>query len=366
MDLLRHGPLARKGRVRSTPKANRAACLPVANRRSAETQVRCLLASAVLLMLAACALPPPLAQPATLRVNLFRGSSNIPIYLAIEQGSFARRGITPLIEFTPNSEQQRAGLAAGRFDIAQAAVDNAVAMRELGGQDVVIVAGGDHGMNELVATPDIDRPADLRGHRYLVDAPNTAYALIGRKILKNAGLADGTDYQLQAVGGSETRAKAMGHTRGAATVVNPPWNFLALEGGARSLGSTADLFGPYQAQGLFVMRRWAIDHASALERFLAAYIEGCRIAQDPSQREFTLQVLTRELKLERRVAEMTYRELNAPRSGMSRDCAFDGQGFANVLGLRAEIEGQWGGKPPDPAQFLDLGYYDRAMRSLLR
>jgi len=36
-------------------------------------------------------------------------------------------------------------------------------------------------------------------------------------------------------------------------------------------------------------------------------------------------------------------------------------GFKAVLALRAEIEGQWGGKPPAPDKYLDLGYYERAL-----
>lgn len=31
---------------------------------------------------------------------------------------------------------------------------------------------------------------------------------------------------------------------------------------------------------------------------------------------------------------------------------------------RAEMEGQGGGRAPDPAKFLDLSYYDRSMRML--
>ena len=32
--------------------------------------------------------------------------------------------------------------------------------------------------------------------------------------------------------------------------------------------------------------------------------------------------------------------------------------------LRAEIEGQWGGKPPAPEKYVDLSYYDRALSGL--
>jgi hypothetical protein len=36
-------------------------------------------------------------------------------------------------------------------------------------------------------------------------------------------------------------------------------------------------------------------------------------------------------------------------------------GFNNVLKLRAEIEGQWGGTPPPAEKYLDLSYYEKAL-----
>lgn len=322
--------------------------------------MRKLIALSLTLVLAGCASAPPANDPVTLRVNVFRGSSNLPIYMAQEKGYFARRGVTLQMQFTPNSNEQRAGLAAGRFEIAHAAVDNAVAMIEVAKADAVIVAGGDGGMNELLVRPEIQKVADLRGRTYVVDAPNTAYALIGRKILKDAGLKEGQDFKLDPLGGSEARTKSLDTPAGAATILNPPWNFLARERGAKSLGRTQQLFGPYQAQGVFVMRPWAAKNASALERYLAAYIEGCQAAQDPAQKGLALQVLMRELKIDARTAELTYAELTVPGHGLNKDCAFDMAGFRNVLALRAEIEGQWGGQPPAPEKFVDLSLYNRA------
>ena len=277
------------------------------NPRRPRTAVRtlCLLLAPVF-GLSGCAMlpPPPPNDPVTLRVNVFRGSSNTPIYMAMERGDFARRGITPQLQFTPNSDQQRDGLAAGRFEIAVAAVDNAVAMIEVAKKDVVIVAGGDGGMNEMIVRPEIMRAADVRGKTFVVDAPNTAYALIGRKILKNAGLADGKDYRLNPLGGTEARSKSLGSPDSPATMLNPPWTFVAKDLGAKSLGRTVDLFGPYQASGIFVMRPWAQANGGALERFLAAYIEGCRATLDRANKAQVLSVLQKQLKLDQRIAEL--------------------------------------------------------------
>jgi hypothetical protein len=51
-----------------------------------------------------------------------------------------------------------------------------------------------------------------------------------------------------------------------------------------------------------------------------------------------------------------------PGYGLSRDCRFDMAGFRNALSLRAELEEQWGGIPPEPKWYLELGCYERALK----
>ena len=138
---------------------------------------------------AGCTAAPPIT-PATLKVNVFPGSSNLALLVAIDQGFMASRGLSIEIQNTPNSEEQRAGLAAGRFEIAHAAVDNALAMVEVAKADVIIVCGGDAGLNEFMVRSEINAIADIRGKVLAVDAPNTAYALVAKKILKNNGLIE--------------------------------------------------------------------------------------------------------------------------------------------------------------------------------
>lgn len=297
-----------------------------------------------------------------LRVNIFNTSSNLPLFAAMEKGYFAQRGLTIEVQNTPNSDQQRAGLAAGKFEIAHAAVDNAVAMIEAG-NNALIVCGGDAGMNDFMVRNEINSIADLRGKLLAVDAPNTAYALAAKKILKLHGLLENRDYSVKLAGGTGPRAAAMvADPQLAAGMINPPFSFSVLDKGLKSLGTQFDLLGPYQATGAFVMRPWAAQHAGVLTHYLAAYISGQRYVMNPANRAEMVALLVTRFKLTQQVADGTYDALVKPGSGLAPDARFNQDGFKTVLAIRSEMEGMWGGVPPAPDKYLDLSCYDEALQ----
>ncbi len=323
--------------------------------------------AALLALLAALSPGAGAETPALVRVNAFPTAGYAALYVGMANGVFERHGVRVELQFTPSSQAQRDGLARGDFEVAYAAVDNAVAMVETANKDVIIVTGGDTGMNELIARPEIKSIQDIRGKKLVVDAPNTAYALLAKKILKNAGLAEGRDYTLQPIGGTPERLAAMGQgPENAAGMLNPPFSYAALDKGMHSFGRATDLLGPYQAGGAFVMRAWARANGALLERFIAGYIESARMTLDPGNRAQVVAVIATRLKQDPKVAERSYVSLTERGFGLAPDAKFDMQGFKAVLALRAEIEGQWGGKPPAPDRYVDLGYYERALALVAR
>src|SRR6266540_3426208 len=300
------------------------------------------------------------------RVNTFPNAKALPFHAGLANGIFARHGIKLELEFTENSRSQREGLAAGRFDLAQSALDNAVAMIEVARHDVIIVGGGDSGMNEFFVQGEITSFADLRGRILVVDAPDTAYALQAKKILLQHGLKEGTDYTVKPVGAGAFRFKAMAESKdNAAAILNLPFTVQAEQSGMRSLGRTVDLLGPYQAGGAFVMREWAHKNGATLERYLAAYVESLRRVRDPANRVEAVGLLVDKLNLPQTVAERTYQLLLDPSFGFDVDAAFNPEGFRNLLALRAEIQRKEGEAVP-PERYVDLGYYRRAMQRLDR
>jgi hypothetical protein len=60
------------------------------------------------------------------------------------------------------------------------------------------------------------------------------------------------------------------------------------------------------------------------------------------------------LKLAADVAEAAYDRAADPVNGLAPDARLDMDGFRNVLALRAEMQGAWGGKAPSPDRYTDL------------
>jgi ABC-type nitrate/sulfonate/bicarbonate transport system substrate-binding protein len=300
-----------------------------------------------------------------LKVMVFPGLQNLSIYAAEHKNLFAKHGLAIELLYTPNSDVLRNGLAKGDHQIVHAAVDNAVAMAELAKADIVIVTGGDNGFNRIFVQPEINSYADLRGKTVVVDAPNTAFALLLYKVLKNNALNKG-DYAVKPVGGTPARLEAMTKDKAnaAAAVLNPPFSFRAGLAGLKDMGAAAKAVGAYQSDGAFVMRDWAKANSDTLVRYIRAYVEGRRWALDPANKAEAIKLLADRLKLSPEVAAQSYAVATDAAEGMAKDAKFDMDGFKNVLKLRAEIEGQWGGNPPPPEKYIDLSYYDKALAGL--
>jgi ABC-type nitrate/sulfonate/bicarbonate transport system substrate-binding protein len=322
------------------------------------------MARIVLLLLLAVCCPVSFAQ-VSLKVKVFPGAQALALIAGTSQGTFERYGLNVKLLFTQSSQELRDDLASGAIQIAHSAVDNAVAMVERAGRDVVIVSGGDSSMNELFVQPEVRTIADLKGRVLAVDAPNTAYALQAKKILLMNGMKEGADYTLKTVGGTQLRYRAMRENKDlAATMLNPPFSVDAPAAGLKSLGRAVDLIGPYQATGAFVLRGWAKENPRTLERYLAAVVDSTRWVLNPKNKDASAKLLAERFKLDPKAAERTWELLADPKFGLAPDARFDLEGFKNVLALRAEIEGDWGGKPPAAERYYDLSYYDRAIKGV--
>jgi len=297
-----------------------------------------------------------------LRVNVFPGPQHVALYVAQEKGLFAKRGLAVEIQFTPNAKAQREALANGSIDIAQSAVDNAVAMVEDMKKDVIIVAGGGNGMLNLFVRPEIKSYDAIRGKTVVVDSPDTAYALVLYKMLALKGIKK-SEYGVFQGGDCMRRLNGIRNDpNNVAVLLNFPCNILAEREGYPDWGSAADALGAYQADGIWVMRDWARQHPETMVNYIETIIEGLRWASRPENKAETAAIVAKILKVAPDVAEKSVEGAVGPHGGLDKDAAINMAGFRTLLSLRAEMIG--GSVDLRPEKYLDLSYYDRALAAL--
>jgi ABC-type nitrate/sulfonate/bicarbonate transport system substrate-binding protein len=297
-----------------------------------------------------------------LRVIVFPGGFNWPIWVAQEQCWFEREGVAVEVTRTPGSVYQMTRLIAGEFDVAHTAFDNVVAYAGNGGgarsgvgTDLAAFMGGDDGLLRLISAPGVNSYADLKGEKVSVDAPNTGYALVLREMLAANGIAE-KDYELVTVGGVLQRWEALLKGRQAATLLVTPFETIAEEKGFNLLGSASDIVGPYQGLAGVASRSWAAIHADELVAYVRAYLAGLSWLYDPANREAATEILVREAALPKAVADRAYGILLDPVRGISPTARLDPEGVANVLALRSKYA-PIATPLDDPSGYLDLTYY---------
>jgi ABC-type nitrate/sulfonate/bicarbonate transport system substrate-binding protein len=303
-------------------------------------------------------------QPAAQKIRVLCLAKPLPVIMSESHGILAKYGLAVEFLVRPSSESLRSDLAAGSGDVAYLAVDNAVAMVDSAGADVVIVMGAESSENEIIAQPGTKSIADLRGHTLLVDATNTAYALELKKVLLLNGMHPGKEYELKPVGSTPFRLQAMRENKDyVAAVMNPPFSIVAKQGGRVSLGSMRALLGANLDRGTFALRAWARGNSDLLVRYLAAYVEGQRLLMAPSNRGQVIELVMKESNLPKSTAADWYAAM-VQNGGYAKDAAFDVQGFQKTLQLRAEVEAGRDGMAPAAEKYYDLSYYRMALAKI--
>ncbi len=113
--------------------------------------------------------------------------------------------------------------------------------------------------------PEINTWEDLRGKPLAVDAVDTAYALVLRRMLLAHDLdMDRGDYTLIAKGTTGHRLDSMMQSETFAGILNPPWDVKAEAAGMVRFADHRDVLPDYPGGVYAVERRWAKDNAATL------------------------------------------------------------------------------------------------------
>lgn len=309
-------------------------------------------------------------QPARsrhVRLVVFPGGHNWPIWVAQEQGYLADNGIDLEVTPTPGSVFQLTGLIEGRFDLAITLIDNVVAYRE--GQGEVPIVGPDliafmtadaRVFPTLITLPEIKTYAQLRGRTLALDAMTTGYAFALIAMLERGGLKPG-EYDLYPLGGALERFKAMQEKRYAGALFNPPFGELLQAQGYNELDSAIGALGHYQGMSGAARGSWASENKETVVGFIRAFLRAVAWIYDPANRAAAFDIFHRNMPGARPdAAEVAHRVMFGAQNGFLRDGAVDLDGLRSVLEIRSKY-----GKPKkaltEPMTYFDPAFLAQAL-----
>lgn len=325
-------------------------------------QTKALSRLAGLLAMGLTFLSPAMAQT-KLTIVTFSGATNLPVWIALDKGFFAKEGLDVSHEVTRGSEAVMQGIMTGKYQFGSAALDNTIAYVEGQGDvkidnfDLVAIMGVHSGMSRIVARPEIKSLKDIKGQTVAVDAANSGYGLVMFKILELNGLKR-DDYKVLAVGSGPNRMTALKDNKAVAAAVSPPEDTKAKQDGYNVLADATEIIGSYQGSAYVVSRAWAKAH----EKEVLAFIRAIVAASDyvVSDKAEALQVMKKRIAgLSDADVETIYAAMTSGKGGLNPGARINIDGVKMLLDLRNQYSGS-DTKLSDPYKYVDLTYYEKA------
>ncbi len=269
-------------------------------------------------------------MPDHLTVNVF----NVDAALAAGRanGFFAANDLDIEVIVTPNSTDQMRGLGKGTWQIVSTAFDNVLGWSGREGAEIVAVAQVSQGSTlPVYVRPEVKTWEDLRGKALAVDAVDTAYALVLRRVLRAHGLEmEIGDYTLVPKGTTGFRLDSMTQGETVAGILNPPWDKKAETQGHRRFADHREVLPDYPGGVFAVQRDWADKHENVLIKYLRVWDQALGWARNENNRDRAIKILSEAEKIDENAAANRLRQL--PWSG-----ELNLPGLQSVLDLRVQF-----------------------------
>jgi NitT/TauT family transport system substrate-binding protein len=152
----------------------------------------------------------------------------------------------------------------------------------------------------LMATPDVQSIADLRGRKMAISRPGDYTNRLSELMLERAGLVPNQDVTLIPIGNQADQFNALRAGQVDALTINPPFNLSLQNEGFREIYNLRDLGIAGISVSLYANRDTLRSRPRLVERFLAAMTETAAYAR--LNREFTIQVMSSYMNLNDRQA----------------------------------------------------------------
>jgi NitT/TauT family transport system substrate-binding protein len=218
-----------------------------------------------------------------------------PYFIGIEKGFFAAAGVKLDIIYVPTASGLVQQLAAGSLDVVNIGIVEPIHAIARGAPVAIVRVTGNVPPYEVIARPEIKTIQDLKGHTVVIGGLLDITRVYLERVLKTGGLKD-SDIEITVIGATAGRYAAIQSNAAQATMLVPPFNFIAEAAGFTNLGTMMQFAGDLPFGSTDVSLAFAKQHRDALVGFVTALDKAVVWFNDDANRAAAIDLLDKEMK----------------------------------------------------------------------
>jgi NitT/TauT family transport system substrate-binding protein len=309
---------------------------------------------------------PSRAAPTKLIVGYAAINARVsPLWIAEEQGYFAKYGLQVEQIYLRGAPTLVAGLASGDIQLGRSGGSSALAAIGAGHDLKMVATFSSRNTYDFIARPNIKRAEELRGKKIVLTSIGGTTWMGVLLWLEHFGLEPQRDnILLQAVGDQSVQMQAVDTGIADAAALDGVFSMRLKQKGFTLLGEYSDLNQRIVGQAMIVPHAFLTQRPDIVESYLKAEIEALAFALAPKNKPAVLRTLAKRLKTDAAGAEEGYLDLL---KGVDRKPFPSLDGLRNVqrmLKMRTPKIGEIKAEDVIDARIMrkldDSGFIDRA------
>jgi len=236
----------------------------------------------------------------------------VPLWIAQEQGFFAKNGLDAEVVFIRTGPILISALTAGRINIGYAAGEALVLAAAASGADVRLIAAFTSRFNhDVVARPGITRPQDLRGKRFGVQSIGGGMWMRAMLALEHLGLEPERDgIQLLVLGDQTILLQALDTGTIDVATLDKVFTSILKQKGFSILLDLYHANIPMIGMSALAQKSSIEKRPEIVENFLKAMLEGLAFSLSPENKTTVIRTIMKRLKItDPSAAELAYLDI---------------------------------------------------------
>jgi NitT/TauT family transport system substrate-binding protein len=223
----------------------------------------------------------------------------VPLWIAQEQGFFAKNGLDAEVVFIRTGPILISALTAGRINIGYAAGEALVLAAAASGADVRLIAAFTSRFNhDVVARPGITRPQDLRGKRFGVQSIGGGMWMRAMLALEHLGLEPERDgIQLLVLGDQTILLQALDTGTIDVATLDKVFTSILKQKGFSILLDLYHANIPMIGMSALAQKSSIEKRPEIVENFLKAMLEGLAFSLSPENKTTVIRTIMKRLKI---------------------------------------------------------------------